>query len=103
MYTERWNSARELKRLGVLGWGMIGGIEKSSESDSAGVSDVSSPSSVTGAPSICDTTQIHTKRIRMTATVPSGKKRTALLSLRLIQDNILRHGLVSKQVRIVLF
>jgi len=68
---------------------MMGGIEKSSESDSTGVSEIRRPSSVTGAPSIWKTTQRQTKRIRMTAPVSAGRKRIVLSSMRLIEGNIL--------------
>lgn len=54
----------------MSGSGIMGGIEKSSEKDSAGISDVSRPTSVTGAPSICDTTHIQTSKTEITAAVP---------------------------------
>lgn len=60
---------------------MIGGIEKSSESDSAGVSDVNKSISVTGAPSICDTTQIQTKKMRTTEILSLGNEEESPLSI----------------------
>ena len=67
------------ERIGVLGSGVFGGIEKSSESDSTGASDIRSPSKVTGTPNIWKTTQRQTRRIRMTEPVHEGNKRIVLL------------------------
>jgi hypothetical protein len=41
---------------------VIGGIEKSSETDSVGMLEVRSPMSVTGVPSICANTQIQREK-----------------------------------------
>lgn len=64
MWYDGSNSAWVVERLDVPGTGVKGRMEKSSESNSTGVSDVSKLSKVTGAPSICDKTQRQTKQIR---------------------------------------
>ncbi len=74
MRNEGSNATCKLNQLGVPGFGVIGGMEKSSESDSAGVSDVNKSISVTGAPSICDTTQMQTKKIRTTEILSLGNE-----------------------------
>jgi hypothetical protein len=51
---------------------MMGGIEKSSENDSTGVSEIRRPSSVTGAPSIWKTTQRQTKQMSTAVAFPSN-------------------------------
>ncbi len=73
-------------------------MEKSSESDSAGVSDVNKSISVTGAPSICDTTQIQTKKIRTTEILSLGNEEQSPLSIHNmdIDVTILQEKLVGK-------
>ena len=60
------------------GSGVTGGTEKSSETDSPGSSDVRTSMSVTGVPSICDTTQIHTNRMSMTTPVSQNEEANVL-------------------------
>jgi hypothetical protein len=55
---------------------------------------------VTGAPSICDTTQIQAKKTRAAAVIPRDTKRTVLPSIRLMKNNILRLDLVGKRTDI---
>ncbi len=55
---------------------MIGRIEKSSDSDSIGESDVSKARSVTGTPSIWKTTQRQRSEMRQTTPTPCSDKRT---------------------------
>lgn len=74
MWNDGSNSAGELERLGVPGTGVNGRMDKSSEKDSTGVSDVSTLSKVTGAPSICDRTQRQTKQIRAMEITPLGNE-----------------------------
>lgn len=60
------NWISELRRRGLQGSGNVEGEEKSSEtgSDFVSTSAVSRPISVTGTPSICVTTQMHSKMMR---------------------------------------
>lgn len=73
-------------------------MEKSSESDSAGVSDVNKSINVTGAPSICDTTQIQTKKIRNTEILSLGNEEESPLSIHFmdIAVTILQEKIVGK-------
>ena len=51
---------------------------------------------MTGAPSICDTTQIQTNKIRTAAAVLSVSNRAAPLFLQLMEGTILEHRLVEQ-------
>ena len=79
-----------------LGSGVRGGIEKSSDTDSPGSSDVRTSMSVTDAPSICDTTQMHTNRTKITTPVPQDEEANDLVLNRLIEFIILSPGMVGK-------
>jgi hypothetical protein len=78
------------------GSGVTGGNEKSSETDSPGSSDVRTSMSVTGVPSIWDTTQIHTNRMSRTTPVPQDEEVNVLGLKRLTEFTIRSREMVSK-------
>lgn len=69
---------------GIPGSGAIGRMEKSSEIDSTGLSDVRRPISVTGAPSICETTQIQMNATRTMQKVPVDQRDIAIRGIEVI-------------------
>lgn len=77
--------------------GVIGAIEKSSETDSTEISDVSSPISVTGVPIICANTQRHAKRTQSAKLVPRGEMENRFKPILLIQITILPPARVGKR------
>lgn len=94
-----WIASDTVDWLGWPGSGMIGGMEKSSDSDSTGASDISRPSKVTGAPSICNRTQTQTKRISTEETAPSGTSPRLMQSIQRMARTIPKHRLAGKQDR----
>lgn len=75
---------------------MMGGIEKSSENDSTGVSEMRRPNNVTGAPSSWDTTQRQTKQMSTAVAFPSNTPWHIPLSVGRMARTILKPRLVGK-------
>jgi hypothetical protein len=81
------NSAIMLRRRGLPGSGIVERVEKSSEigSDFVSTSALSRPISVTGAPSICVTTQMQSNMMRHATTFLIQEERNVLKALGIIR------------------